>query len=80
MNRPLWETIQVKDNTKTAEQIVDTITTTLDWYHQQDWENSPGWLESFWTGLDLLERCLDLPERSLAIDHDKKCDCERKVL
>jgi hypothetical protein len=78
--QPIWVTLQNQTITKTANQLVDEITTALDWYHQQDWENSPGWRESFWTGLDLLERSLDLPESSLAFDHDKECDCERKVM
>jgi len=78
--RPMWETLQVQDKTKTAGQLVNKITTALDWYHQQDWDNSPGWRESFWTGLDLLERSLDLPESSLAFDHDEKCECGYKVM
>jgi hypothetical protein len=78
--QPIWVTLQNHAITKSASQLVDKITTALDWYHQQDWEDSPGWRESFWTGLDILERSLDLPESSLAFDHDEKCDCERKVM
>jgi len=76
----IWVTLHDQPITKTANQLVDKITTALDYYHQQDWDDSPGWRESFWTGLDLLERSLGLPEGSLGRDHDEKCDCEHKVM
>jgi len=76
----IWATLSDQPITKTANQLVNEIEYALDYYHQQDWDDSPGWRESFWTGLDLLERSLGLPEGSLGGDHDEKCDCGHKVM